>query len=43
MRFVATSKPAISPSDRLTFQDKGIAIPTNYGGGNPAVGGGPAG
>ena len=35
MRFVATSKPAISPSDRLTFTDKGIAIPSNYGGGIP--------
>jgi hypothetical protein len=35
MRFVATSKPAISPSDRLTFQDKGIAIPSNYGGSSP--------
>jgi hypothetical protein len=35
MRFVATSKPAISPSDRLTFADKGIAIPSNLGGGSP--------
>jgi len=35
MQFLGVSKPAISPSDRLTFQDKGIAIPTNYGGGSP--------
>jgi len=35
MRFVATSKPAISPSDRLTFADKGISIPSNLGGGSP--------
>jgi len=43
MRFVATSKPAISPSDRLTLTDRGIAIPPNYGGGNPVVGGSPVG
>jgi hypothetical protein len=37
LQFLGISKPAISPSDRLTFQDKGIAIPTNYGGGSPMV------
>jgi hypothetical protein len=44
MRFVATSKPAITLNDRLHLQDKGIAIPNNNGmpagnvvGGNPAM------
>lgn len=41
MRFVATTKPAITLNERLHLQDKGIAIPTNnvYGN-NPVVGGG---
>jgi hypothetical protein len=48
MQFLGVSKPAISPSDRLNFADKGIAIPSNFGGGgggsmpvagNPVAGG----
>jgi hypothetical protein len=42
MQFLGVSKPAISLSDRLNLTDKGIAIPNNYGGGSPAVGGGSA-
>jgi hypothetical protein len=38
MQFLGVSKPAISPSDMLNFQDKGIAIPSNYGGGSSAGG-----
>jgi len=40
MQFLGISKPAISPSDRISFADRGIAIPSNLGGGGPAVGGG---
>jgi len=39
MQFLGISKPALSVSDKLTFQDKGIAIPSNYGGGSPVAGG----
>jgi hypothetical protein len=39
MEFLGIDKPAISASDRLTLQDKGINIPPNLGGG----GGSPAG
>jgi hypothetical protein len=44
MRFVATSKPALSLDQRLTLQDRGIAIPNGNGmptgnaaGGNPVM------
>jgi hypothetical protein len=40
MEFLGVSKPALSASDMISFRDKGIAIPSNYGGGSPAVGGG---
>jgi hypothetical protein len=49
MRFVATSKPALSVNDRLTLTDRGIAIPnnlvggSNIAGGNMPVAGNPAG
>jgi hypothetical protein len=45
MRFVATSKPAITLNERLHLQDKGISIPNNGGmpiGNAPAAGGNPA-
>jgi hypothetical protein len=41
MRFVATSKPALTLDQRLSLQDKGINIPTgNAYGGSPVAGGG---
>jgi hypothetical protein len=48
MRFVATSKPALTLDQRLSLQDKGIAIPNAGGnsvanGGNMPVAGNPAG
>jgi hypothetical protein len=41
MQFLGISKPALSASDRISFADRGIAIPSNLGGGN--VGGSSAG
>ena len=47
MRFVSTSKPAITLNERLSLQDRGINVPTggsmpagNQGGGQPNVVGG---
>jgi hypothetical protein len=42
LQFLGISKPAISPSDRLTLTDKGITIPSNFGG-SPAGGSMPVG
>ena len=42
MQFLGIDKPALSASDRITFQDKGIPIPANLGGGAPVVGNAPA-
>jgi hypothetical protein len=39
MEFLGIDKPALSVSDRLTLTDRGIAIPSNYGGGSPVGGG----
>jgi hypothetical protein len=38
MEFLGIDKPALSASDRLTLQDRGITIPANLGGGAPAGG-----
>jgi len=42
LQFLGTTKPAMTLSERLHLQDKGIAIPTGnvYGGGNAPAGGG---
>jgi hypothetical protein len=37
LQFIGISKPALSMSDRITFGDKGIPIPSNLGGGSPVV------
>jgi hypothetical protein len=42
MQFLGISKPALSASDRISFADRGIAIPSNLGGGNVGGGGSPA-
>jgi hypothetical protein len=40
MQLLGVNKPALSPSDLINFQDKNIAVPSNFGGGGMPVGGG---
>lgn len=43
MQFLGVSKPALTASDRISFADRGIAIPANLGGGSVGGGASPVG